>query len=76
MERDAGRSETDFDETQVSEIRTALLFDRTHSYQLALWITALLGVTSMCAILAFFHMGAHGPIPKSKRETIFWRLAV
>jgi OFA family oxalate/formate antiporter-like MFS transporter len=37
-----------------------ILFDRTHSYQLALWMAALLGVISMCAILAFFHMGAHG----------------
>jgi OFA family oxalate/formate antiporter-like MFS transporter len=46
-----------------------ILFDRTHSYQLALWIAGLLGITSMCAILALFRTGSHTAIPKSKSET-------
>ena len=46
-----------------------ILFDRTHSYQLALWIAGLLGITSICAILALFRTGSHTAIPKSKSET-------
>ena len=34
-----------------------ILFDRTHSYQLALWMGGILGVTSICAILVFFRQG-------------------